>query len=118
MKKVLRMLGQALVIVVMTLAVDFVPLATGFSGMKRSWADAATAYTEADILTDYDHALAPNTKSQRAWGNIVYSWQNDRYGFRIGAGAPLETQKCRPAILVIGDSFTEPIGSSYEKRFA
>ena len=58
MKKVLRMLGQALVIVVMTLAVDFTLLATVFSGMKRSWADAATAYTEAYISTDYDHDLA------------------------------------------------------------
>src|SRR5260370_33351803 len=118
MKKVLRMWGQAFVIVGMRLAVDFALLATVFSAMKRSGADAATAYTEAYILTDYDHALAPNTKSQRAWGNIVYSWQNDRYGFRIGACAPGEAEKCRPAILVIGDSFTEPIGSSYEKRFA
>src|SRR5258708_19341378 len=105
MKKVLRMLGQALVIVAMTLAVDFVLLATVFSGMKRSWADAATAYTEAYILTDYDHALAPNTKSQRAWGNIVYSWQNDRYGFRIGACAPGDAKKGRPAILPTATSF-------------
>jgi hypothetical protein len=118
MKKVLRMLGQVLVIVVMTLAVDFVLLATVFSGMKRSWADAATAYTEAYILTDYDHDLAPNAKSQRAWGNIVYSWQTDRYGFRIGDCAPGEAEKDRPAIFVIGDSFTEGIGSSYEKSFA
>jgi hypothetical protein len=118
MKKVLRVLGQALVIVVMTLAVDFVLLATVFSGMKRSWADAATAYTEAYILTDYDHDLAPNAKSQRAWGNIVYSWQTDRYGFRIGDCAPGEAEKDRPAIFVVGDSFTEAIGSSYEKSFA
>ena len=118
MKKVLRVLGQALVIVVMTLVVDFVLLATAFSGMKRSWADAATAYTEAYILTDYDHDLAPNAKSQRAWGNIVYPWQTDRYGFRIGDFAPGEAEKDRPAIFVVGDSFTEAIGSSYEKSFA
>src|SRR3981189_706664 len=117
MKKVLRVLGQALVIVLMTLVVDFVLLAAVFSGMKRSWADAATAYTEAYILTDYDHDLAPNAKSQRVWGNIVYSWQTDRYGFRIGACAPGETEKDRPAIFVIGDSFVEAIGSSYEKSF-
>src|SRR5882724_8749640 len=118
MKKVLRVLGQALVIVVMTLVVDFVLLATLFSGMKRSWADAATAYTEAYILTDYDHDLAPNAKSQRAWGNIVYSWRTDRYGFRIGDCAPGEAEKDRPAIFVVGDSFTEAIGSSYGKSFA
>jgi hypothetical protein len=117
MKKVLRVLGQALVIVLMTLVVDFVLLATVFSGMKRSWADAATAYTEAYILTDYDHDLTPNAKSQRAWGNIVYSWQTDRYGFRIGDCAPGEAEKDRPAFFVVGDSFTEAIGSSYEKSF-
>jgi hypothetical protein len=53
MKKVLRMLGHALVIVVLTLAVDFTLLATMFSGMKRSWADAATVYTEAYISTPF-----------------------------------------------------------------
>jgi hypothetical protein len=61
-------------------------------------ADAATAYTETYIPTGYDHDLAPNAKSQRAWGNIVYSWQTDRYGFRTGACAPGEAEKDRPAI--------------------
>ena len=86
--------------------------------MKRNWADAATAYTAAYISTDYDHDLAPNTKSQRAWGNIVYPWQTDRYGFRTGACAPGEADKNKPAIFVIGDSFTEALGSTYEKSFA
>jgi hypothetical protein len=49
MKKVLRMLGQVLVIVAMTLAVDFVLLATVFAGMKQSWSDAAPAHTEAAL---------------------------------------------------------------------
>lgn len=118
MKKVLRILGQTFVILMLTLALDFVLLATVFSGMKQRWADAATAYTQAYISTDYDHDLAPNEKSQRAWGNIVYPWQTDRYGFRTGACAPGETEMDRPAIFVIGDSFTEAIGSSYEKSFA
>jgi len=46
MKKVLRMLGRVLVIVAMTLAVDFVLLATVF---EQSWSDAATAHTEAAL---------------------------------------------------------------------
>jgi len=111
------MLGQAFAIVVITLALDFVLLATVFSGLKRDWADAASAYTQAYIYTAYHHDLAPNAKSTRVWGNIVYSWQTDRYGFRIGACAPGETEKDRPAIFVIGDSFVEAIGSSYEKSF-
>jgi hypothetical protein len=116
-KKVLRMLGQTFAILVITLALDFVLLATVFSGLKRDWADAASAYAQAYIYTAYHHDLAPNVKSTRVWGNIVYSWQTDRYGFRIGACAPGETEKDRPAIFVIGDSFVEAIGSSYEKSF-
>jgi hypothetical protein len=118
MKKVLRVLGQAIVIIVITLALDFVLLATVFSGLKRDWADAASAYTQAYIYTAYHHDLAPNAKSTRVWGNIAYPWQTDRYGFRIGTCAPDEAEKDRPAIFVIGDSFTEAIGSSYEKSFA
>jgi hypothetical protein len=53
-----------------------------------------------------------------SWGNISYSWRTDRYGFRIGACAPGEVEKSWPAIFVIGDSFTEAMGSSYEKSFA
>ena len=111
------MLGQTFAILVITLALDFVLLATVFSGLKRDWADAASAYAQAYIYTAYHHDLAPNVKSTRVWGNIVYSWQTDRYGFRIGACAPGETEKDRPAIFVIGDSFVEAIGSSYEKSF-
>jgi hypothetical protein len=117
MKKVLRMLGQAVAIVVITLALDYVLLATVFSNLKRSWSDAASAYAQAYIYTAYHHDLAANAKSMRVWGNISYPWQNDRYGFRTGACAPGEGEKNLPAIFVIGDSFTEAIGSSYEKSF-
>jgi hypothetical protein len=117
MTKVLRMLGQAIVVLAVTLTLDFILLATLFSGWKRTWADEATAYLQAYIPTAYDHDLAPNMNSQRAWGKIVYSWHTDRYGLRTGKCAPGEADKSRPAIFVIGDSFVEPIGSSYEKSF-
>ena len=117
MKKVLRMLGKAVAIVVITLALDYVLLATVFSDLKRSWTDAASAYAQAYIYTAYHHDLTPNAKSTRVWGNISYPWQTDRYGFRTGACAPGEAEKDRPAIFVIGDSFTEAIGSTYEKSF-
>jgi len=114
----LRVFGQALLILVITLALDYVLLATLFPGWKRNWSDAATAYTQAYISAPYDHDLAPNANSTRAWGNVAYSWQTDRYGFRTGVCAPGEAEKSRPAIFVIGDSFTEGIGSAYEKSFA
>jgi hypothetical protein len=115
--KVLRILGQAFAILVITLALDYVLLATVFSGWKQNWHDLATAYTQSYISTEYHHDLAPNSNSERAWGNILYSWHTDRYGFRIGDCAPGEAEKDRPAIFVIGDSFVEGIGSSYEKSF-
>ncbi|SJZ90969.1 GDSL-like Lipase/Acylhydrolase family [Enhydrobacter aerosaccus] len=116
--RVLRVLGQILAIFVICLVLDYVLLATVFSRWKQRWADAASAYTEAYIKTAYDHDLAPNSDSTRVWGNIVYPWHTDRYGFRIGTCAPGEAEKSRPAIFVIGDSFTEAIGSSYENSFA
>jgi hypothetical protein len=88
-----------------------------FSTWKQHWADAATAYTQAYIRTWYDHDLAPNANSERVWGNIVYSWHTDRYGFRTGRCAPGEAEKAWPAIFAVGDSFTEGIGSTYEKSF-
>jgi len=117
-KNGVRMLGQAFVIIAIILTLDFVLLATVFSGWKRNWADAATAYTQAYISTPYHHDLAPNANSTRVWGNISYSWRTDHYSFRIGACAPGEVEKSWPAIFVIGDSFTEAMGSSYEKSFA
>lgn len=114
---VLRLVGRILVILAITLALDYVLLATVFSDWKRNWADAASAYTQAYIPAPYDHDLAPNANSTRAWGKTVYSWKTDRYGFRIGACAPGEAEKGWPAIFVIGDSFTEGIGSTYENSF-
>jgi hypothetical protein len=118
MRKTLRVLGQAFAVLLITLALDYVLMATVFSGMKRSWADAATAYTRAYISTAYDHDLAPNANSTRVWGNVTYAWHTDRYGLRSGECAPGEAQKNWPAIFVLGDSFTEAIGSTYENSFA
>jgi len=118
MRRVVRALGQAFLILLMTLALDYILLATMFSDLKRNWADAATAYTHSYVSVPWHHDLAPNVKSTRAWGSIVYSFQTDRYGFRTGQCAPGEEQKSWPAIFVIGDSFTEGIGSTYENSFA
>jgi hypothetical protein len=118
MRKALRALVRVFVILLITLALDYVLLATVFSGLKRNWADAATAYTHSCISAPWvHHDLAPNVKSERAWGNVVYSFQTDRYGFRTGQCAPGESQKAWAAVLVVGDSFTEGIGSSSENSY-
>jgi hypothetical protein len=117
MRVVARAIGRIFVILLVTLALDYVLLATLFSDLKQDWTDAATAYTHSYISSPLHHDLAPNVSSERAWGNIVYRFQTDRYGFRTGQCAPRESEKSRPAIFVVCDSFTEGIGMSYEKSF-
>jgi len=117
MKKVLRIAGQVLVIAAITLALDFLLTATVFNDMARTFSQADAANLNAYIHTSYDHDLAPNQKSMRLWGKTLYSWQTDRYGFRTGTCAPGEAEKDWPAVFVIGDSFTEALGSTYEKSF-
>jgi hypothetical protein len=92
-------------------------LATVGSDWKRRWADNATAYTQAYVLSSLHHDIAPNRNSMRAWGNIAYPFRSDRYGFRTGACAPGEGDKAKPAIFAIGDSFTEALGVAYEDSF-
>lgn len=118
MKRALRMLGQAFVILLVTLALDYALLATVFSGWKRHWADGATAYEQAYVLSPLvHHDLAPNQNSERPWGNIVYRFRTDRYGFKTGACGPGESDKIKPAIFAVGDSFTEALGVPYEESF-
>lgn len=118
LKRVLRVLGQVCVILAITLTLDYVLLATVFSDWKRNWADAATAYTQAYVPAPWHHDLAPNQNSMRPWGKILYPFHTDRYGFRTGECAPGESDKNKPAIFVIGDSFTEALGVPYEESFA
>src|SRR5262245_22343333 len=117
-KRVLRWLRQAFVIVVIVLALDYVLLATVFSNMKRSWADGATAYTHAYIPSPLlHHTLAANQNSRRPWGNINYRFLTDRHGFRTGPCAATDEDKDKPAIFAVGDSFTEALGVPYEESF-
>jgi hypothetical protein len=118
LKRFLRGLGQVAVIIAVTLALDYLLLATVFSDWKRNWSDAASAYTQAYIHVPWHHDLAPNQNSERPWGKALYHFETDRYGFRTGTCAPKESDKSKPAIFVIGDSFTEGLGVPYEETFA
>src|SRR5262245_10602247 len=117
MKKVLRFVGQVLVIAAITLALDFVLTATLFSSIKRALVEAEASDYGIYHPAPYHHDLVPDMKITRVWGNVLYPWRTDRYAFRTGECAPGEAQKDWPAIFVIGDSFTEALGSSYEKSF-
>jgi hypothetical protein len=118
MKRALRILGQVCVILVVTLALDYLLLATVFSDLKRHWTDGATVYAQAYIPSPVlHHDLAPNQDSERPWGNIVYRFRTDRYGFRTGECAGGESDRNKPAIFAVGDSFTEALGVNYEQSF-
>lgn len=117
-RRVLRVVGQVVVVIAVTLTLDYVLLATVFADWKKNWADAASAYTQAYIHVPWHHDLAPNQDSMRPWGKVLYHHRTDRYGFRTGRCAPTDVDKTKPAIFVIGDSFTEGLGVPYEETFA
>ena len=50
-------------------------------------------------------------------GQCHLSLANHQYGPRTGTCAPGEADRSREAIFVIGDSFTEALGASYEDSF-
>ena len=117
-RKTARALGMGFIILLITLALDYAVLATVFSDMKRNWTDTATASTNAYISSPtLHHDLAPNQNSERAWGNVLYHFRSDRYGFRTGRCAGGDGDKEKPAIFAIGDSFTEALGIDYEQSF-
>lgn len=118
MRRVLRWVGQALVIGAITLALDYVLTATLFAQQKRALAEADAGNYVVYIPAPYHHDLIPNRTSTRVWGNVIYPWKTDQWGFRTGTCAPGEADKKRDAIFVIGNSFTEALGSSYEDSFA
>ena len=118
MRKVLRLARQVVVIAAITLALDFTLTNVIFPGLKRALSAPGESNDNAYLPAPYDHDLAPDQTSTRVWGNILYPWQTDRFGFRTGECAPREPEKGRENIFVIGDSFTEALGSSYEQSFA
>jgi|GEM_PF-6852262 len=116
-KSALRFVGQAFAILVITLILDFILTATLFSGLKSTWVNADTGNARAYIQTPWHHDLRPDIESTRLWGSILYPWRTDRFGLRTGTCAPSEPDKDRESIFVIGDSFTEALGSTYEQSF-
>ncbi len=117
-KRVLRIAGQVLIIAAITLALDFTAMNVLFPGLKATLSKPDEGNDRAYLPAPYDHDLAPNENSTRVWGHVVYPWRTDRFGFRTGECAPVEPEKGRENIFVIGDSFTEALGSTYEQSFA
>ncbi|MBM3643623.1 MAG: hypothetical protein FJX02_04660 [Alphaproteobacteria bacterium] len=117
MKRVLRFVGQTLTIVAITLALDFVVTATVFADLKAGWIAAERGNDDAYITTPYDHDIRPDRTGTRVWGPISYPWRADRFGFRTGACAERAPDPAGRHVFVIGDSFTEALGVSFETSF-
>jgi hypothetical protein len=118
MKKVLRVAGQGVIVAAITLALDFTVMNVMFPALKRALSAPGEGNNRAYLPALYDHDLAPNENTTRVWGHVVYPWRTDRFAFRTGECAPREPEKDQENIFVIGDSFTEALGSSYERSFA
>jgi hypothetical protein len=119
MRKAFRIVGTVLSIGAITLFLDAIVTATLLPGVINTDRDAAEAGNRrAYVHADYHHDIFPGHDMTRVWGRIIYPWKSDRYGFRIGTCGPGEAEKAWPAIFVIGDSFVEAVGASYEQSFA
>jgi len=64
---------------------------------------------------NFHHTLKKNINTQSQWGKFIYKVCTDKNGFRIHCN---KVRKFNEEIILIGDSFTEGIGLSYEKTFA
>jgi hypothetical protein len=66
----------------------------------------------------YDHGLAANFDGYDVWGEARYRLITDNLGFKDGAVREVPLQSSARRILIIGDSFAEAIGMTYENSFA
>ena len=67
MRAVARAIGRVFAILLITLALDYVLLATVFSDLKRNWTDAATAYTQSYISSPLHHDLGIQVTHWPQW---------------------------------------------------
>ena len=118
MRKMFRIVGTVLSIAAIALFLDAVATATVLKGLVNTDRDAAeVGNLGVYIQAPYHHDIIPGIETPRVWGRVIYPWKADRYGFRTGTCAPGEAEKAWPAIFVIGNSFVEALGSSYEQSF-
>jgi hypothetical protein len=66
----------------------------------------------------YDHGLAANFDGYDSWGGIRYRLFTDSLGFKDVSVRDVALKPASRRILLIGDSFAEGIGMSFEDSFA
>lgn len=65
----------------------------------------------------YTHTLAPNFDGFDAWGSHKFRIFTNSLGFRDASVREVPLAADRKRVLLIGDSFTESLGVSYEETF-
>ncbi len=66
----------------------------------------------------YDHGFAAKFEGHEAWGELRYPVITDSLGFKDASTREVPLKSSSRRILLIGDSFAEGIGMSYEDSFA
>jgi len=66
----------------------------------------------------YDHGLAANFDGYDVWGEVRYRLTTDSLGFKDASARDVPLKSASRRILLIGDSFAEGIGMSFEDSFA
>lgn len=66
----------------------------------------------------YDHGFAIKYEGYEGWGKLVYPVFTNSLGFKDGSTRDVPLKPTSRRILLMGDSFTEAIGMSYEDSFA
>jgi hypothetical protein len=66
----------------------------------------------------YDHGFAPNFDGYDVWGEVRYRLVTNSLGFKDSSVRSVPMKSSARRILLIGDSFAEGIGMSFEDSFA
>jgi hypothetical protein len=70
------------------------------------------------VNTTYDHGLAANFDGYDIWGELRYRLVTDSLGFKDATVRNVPLKSASRRVLLIGDSFAEGIGMSFEDSFA
>jgi hypothetical protein len=110
LRSVFICVGLFLYCVGLFLAFDFVySLLSGGEERQRSPRIASAIY---------DHGFAANFDGYDVWGGLRYPLVTDNLGFKDAAVRDVPLQPTSRRILLIGDSFAEGIGMSFDDSFA
>ena len=102
--------GLAVYCVALFLAFDF--LYSVFTGGEEKQRPARVANPI------YDHGLAANFDGYDRWGGVRYRLFTDNLGFKDVSVRDVPLKSTSHRVLLIGDSFAEGIGMSFEDSFA